>query len=79
MVAERWVGARRAGLMRVNGSAEVGADSVSGSRRRVSTCGPGLVWKPYWETVPPPVAGRVDRCWDVVPVACWREHCSLGR
>ena len=25
------------------------------------------------ETVPLPVTGRVDRCWDVVP-ACWREH-----
>jgi hypothetical protein len=64
---------RRAGLMRVIGSAAGSGRLGSGSRRRVSTCGPGLVWKPYWEIVPLRVAGRVDRCWDVVP-ACWREH-----
>jgi hypothetical protein len=30
----------------------------------------------YAKTVPLPVAGRVDRCWDVVP-AVWREHCFI--
>ena len=28
------------------------------------------------KTVPPPVTGRVDRCWDVVR-ARWREHCFI--
>jgi len=30
----------------------------------------------YAKTVPLPAAGRVDRCWDVVP-AVWREHCFI--
>ena len=27
--------------------------------------------------MPLPVAGRVDRCWDVVPAGVWREHCFI--
>src|ERR1039457_1069769 len=48
------------------------ADSVPGGRRQVSTF-VSQGFEPCRKIVPLPVAGRVDRCWDVVP-ACWREH-----
>src|SRR5215471_1551952 len=36
-------------------------------RHGVTSRSAGRTERPHWETVPPPVAGRVDRCWDVVP------------
>jgi CubicO group peptidase (beta-lactamase class C family) len=58
-------------LMSVSGSAV--RQTRAGGRRRVST-----VWSwalsPADRSCPCRLAGRVDRCWDVVPALVWREH-----
>ena len=54
-----------AALIRISGLA-FGQTRCEGGRRQVSTCSL-LDLESYAKTVPLPVTGRVDRCWDVVP------------
>ena len=66
-------------LMRFTGQA-LRADSVPGSRRKMSTLSTrSSLVSPVQRLCPCRLAGRADRCWDVMPARWGVSTVSLGR